>query len=477
MALLEGFLVRLGFEVDEDSASKMKDTARKAGEAVASIGKKAAGMGMALGAAVLKASSDLSKMYMTASRSGTSVGNIRAMGYALSQVGGDSEQAMQSIETLRTKFRDMPGLARGFSSAFNVNAIDKQTGKMRDMVDIMTDLGKQWRNMSDAAVSQQAAFLGIDPTTAELIKSGEFEKFYKEGLDMQAQMGVNLDDAAKRSAQFMSDINSIWETFKVGSMDLLTTYVGDWMHNFAKALPGLFGEFKKTIGDFFSTLFGEDNIITGAFKAFRGLFGDDEEEDKTEEKKPTPRVEAGKREVLDSSVNSGDDYAGLTDDSSEPDVSGLESGDDYLGLYKPKREPPKPSESQKPATSSPVKESANEFGSKAYYFDMPKSYDPLLPKKEAPQEGSPAALLRNDRSSYLQSPTQAVTTSAAEKTPESVQNDNRQNIDNSQSSSSSVQVQQSIVINAAGASSAEAIQKAAYDGTQSAIRDSSSVIR
>ena len=100
MALLEGFLVRLGFEVDEDSASKMKDTARKAGEAVASIGKKAAGMGIALGAAVLKASSDLSKMYMTASRSGTSVGNIRAMGYALSQVGGDSEQAMQSIGVL-----------------------------------------------------------------------------------------------------------------------------------------------------------------------------------------------------------------------------------------------------------------------------------------------------------------------------------------------------------------------------------------
>ena len=143
MALLEGFLVRLGFEVDQDSAAKMKDTARKSGEAVADIGKKAVStgqalfgigrkavaMGVALGAAVLKASSDLSKMYMTAARSGTSITNIRAMGYALTQVGGDSEQAMQSIETLRTKFRDLPGLASGFSSAFNVNAIDKQTGK------------------------------------------------------------------------------------------------------------------------------------------------------------------------------------------------------------------------------------------------------------------------------------------------------------------------------------------------------------
>lgn len=473
MALLEGFLVRLGFEVDEDSASKMRDTARKAGEAVAGIGKKAVGMGLALGAAVLKASSDLSKMYMTAARSGTSVSNIRAMGYALSQVGGDSEQAMQSIETLRTRFRDLPGLASGFSSAFNVDAIDRKTGKMRDMVDIVTDLGKQWRNLSAAAVSQQAAFLGIDPTTAELIKSGDFEKFYREGLDMQKQMGVDLDDAAKRSAQFMTDINSIWETFKVGSMDLLTSAVGDWMHNFAQQLPSLFGAFKKEVADFFSTIFGEGNFFVNAYKAITGLFDDDEEKDdkKPAPRKPEPRLEREEAFVTDSSVNPGDDFSGLTDHNEEPLATGLETGDDYGNAYVPKsrREDPKPT--------------ANEFGSKGYVQTVqlyghgeaqPFVYPGFAEKPQA-SGNAPAGAEAN---TYIENPAQVVTTASAEMTPASVMHDNRQTIDNSQSSqSSSVNVNQSIVINAAGSSSAEAIQRAAYDGTQAAIRDSETMIR
>ncbi len=474
MALLEGFLVRLGFEVDQDSAAKMKDTARKSGEAVADIGKKAVStgqalfgigrkavaMGVALGAAVLKASSDLSKMYMTAARSGTSITNIRAMGYSLSQVGGDSEQAMQSIETLRTRFRDLPGLASGFSSAFNVDAIDRKTGKMRDMVDIVTDLGKQWRNLSSAAVSQQASFLGIDPTTAELIRSGEFERFYAQGKEMQKQMGVDLDESAKRTAQFMSDINAIWETFKVGSIDMLTSAVGDWMHGFAQELPGLFKEFRAEVGKFFNTLFGEGNFLVNAYKAITGLFDDDKE--KEEPRKEEPRLEAEKKFVTDSSVNPGDDFSGLTDNNETPESTGLEAGDDYGGAYVSKSK-----------RRSAVKETRNEFGSKGYQTVR------LTGRGEAKPFDYPGFTQQAASSpTYVESPAQVVTTAAKESSPTSVTNDNRQTVDNSQSSqSSSVQVNQSIVINGAGYSSADAIQQAAYDGTQSAIRDSASVIR
>ena len=461
MALLEGFLVRLGFEVDQDSAAKMKGTARSAGEAVAGIGKKAVGMGLALGAAVLKASSDLSKMYMTASRSGTSISNIRAMGYALNQVGGDSEQAMQSIETLRTRFRDLPGLASGFASAFNVNAIDKQTGKMRDMVDILTDLGKQWRNLSSAAVSQQASFLGIDPTTAELIRSGEFERFYAQGKEMQKQMGVDLDDSAKRAAQFMSDINSIWETFKVGSMDILTSAVGDWMHNFAKDLPKLFGAFKEKLKKFFDTLFGEGNFFVNAYKAITGVFGDDDEKKKEEPRKPEPNKVNQEKEVLDSSVNAGDDHAGYTDQNKEPTATGLETGDDYGGAYVSKSK-----------RRAEVKETTNEFGSKGYQTVR------LTGRGEAKLFDYPGFTQQAASSpTYVESPAQVVTTAAKESSPTSVTNDNRKTVDNSQTSkSSSVQVNQSIVINASGMSSADAVQKSAYDGTQAAIRDSLSCL-
>ena len=475
MALLEGFLVRLGFEVDEDSAAKMRDTARKGRDDIEGMGKKAessskslqkmgkraAAMVGAIAASVLKASSDLSKMYMTAARSGTSISNIRAMGYALTQVGGDSEQAMQSIETLRTKFRDLPGLASGFASAFNVNAIDKQTGKMRDMVDILTDLGKEWRNLSSAAVSQQASFLGIDPTTAELIRSGEFERFYAQGKEMQKQMGVDLDESAKRTAQFMSDINSIWETFKVGSLDLLTSAVGDWMHQIATDLPSAFKSLKDGFSsilsqfkeDFFGTLWKLVKDIVSSFSIpgmakklyqfftsdeedgekkspgfFSNLLGSDKEEEEAEEKQSVASSPA--KNIAKTSVSSGKEKS--------------------------------------------IKTSANEFGSKANIVTLSGKGEarPL----EYPGFSQPAQAASSP--TYVEDPAQVVTTAAKESSPTSVTNDNRKTVDNSQASkSSSVQVNQSIVINGSGYSSADAIQQAAYDGTQSAIRDSASVIR
>ena len=368
---------------------------------------------------------------------------------------------MQSIETLRTKFRDLPGLASGFSSAFNVNAIDKQTGKMRDMVDILTDLGNQWRNLSSAAVSQQASFLGIDPTTAELIRSGEFERFYAQGKEMQKQMGVDLDDSAKRAAQFMSDINSIWETFKVGSMDILTSAVGDWMHNFAKDFPKLFGAFKEELKKFFDTLFGEGNFFVNAYKAITGVFGDDDEKKKEEPRKPEPNKVNQEKEVLDSSVNAGDDHSGYTDQNEEPTATGLETGDDYGGAYV--------SKSKRRAT---VKETTNEFGSKGFQTVR------LTGRGEAKPFDYPGFTQQAASSpTYVEAPAQVVTTAAKESSPTSVTNDNRQTVDNSQTSkSSSVQVNQSIVINAAGMSSADAVQKSAYDGTQAAIRDSLSCL-
>lgn len=474
MALLEGFLVRLGFEVDEDSAAKMRDTARKGRDDIEGMGKKAessskslqkmgkraAAMVGAIAASVLKASSDLSKMYMTAARSGTSISNIRAMGYALTQVGGDSEQAMQSIETLRTKFRDLPGLASGFASAFNVNAIDRQTGKMRDMVDILTDLGKQWRNLSSAAVSQQASFLGIDPTTAELIRSGEFERFYAQGKEMQKQMGVDLDESAKRTAQFMSDINSIWETFKVGSLDLLTSAVGDWMHQIATDLPSAFKSLKDGFlsilsqfkEDFFGTLWKLVKDIVSSFSIpgmakklyqfftsdeedgekkspgfFPNLLGSDKEEEEADEKQSVASSPA--KNIAKTSVSSGKEKT--------------------------------------------IKTSANEFGSKGFQTVR------LTGRGEAKPFDYPGFTQQAASSpTYVESPAQVVTTAAKESSPTSVTNDNRQTVDNSQTSkSSSVQVNQSIVINGSGYSSADAIQQAAYDGTQSAIRDSASVIR
>ena len=331
---------------------------------------------------------------------------------------------------------------------------------MRDMVDILTDLGKQWRNLSSAAVSQQASFLGIDPTTAELIRSGEFERFYAQGKEMQKQMGVDLDESAKRTAQFMSDINSIWETFKVGSLDLLTSAVGDWMHQIATDLPSAFKSLKDGFSsilsqfkeDFFGTLWKLVKDIVSSFSIpgmakklyqfftsdeedgekkspgfFSNLLGSDKEEEEAEEKQSVASSPA--KDIAKTSVSSGKEKS--------------------------------------------IKTSANEFGSKANVVTLSGKGEarPL----EYPGFSQPAQAASSP--TYVESPAQVVTTAAKESSPTSVTNDNRKTVDNSQTSkSSSVQVNQSIVINASGMSSADAVQKSAYDGTQAAIRDSLSCL-
>lgn len=239
------YLISVLFDIDKDGESKFKAATQMAGRRVATVATAAAGMAVSFGAAVLKASSELSKFSLQATRAGTSESKIRALGYAFEQVGGNAGQAMQSVTNLRTKLRDMPAVAQGMKRVLNVDAFDKATGKLRDHVDILRDMGKAFQKMGSAQATLAGAQFGLDADTVDLLRSGKLEKFYDKALDDQRRMGIDLDENARKATQFMNSINRGIEMTKVYMLASLTDFAGAWVEAFVDKLPDLFGSWLK----------------------------------------------------------------------------------------------------------------------------------------------------------------------------------------------------------------------------------------
>lgn len=106
---LRDFLVSLGFDVDESGAKKFSSVlgdvtskAMKAGAAIEAAALTIAGF-------TAKISDGLDKLYWQSQRTGATANNIRSLGYAVKQAGGDVNGFSQSVERLASFLRNNPG--------------------------------------------------------------------------------------------------------------------------------------------------------------------------------------------------------------------------------------------------------------------------------------------------------------------------------------------------------------------------------
>ncbi|MFH3651559.1 hypothetical protein WAH63_20860, partial [Acinetobacter baumannii] len=78
-------------------------------------------------------------------RIGASASNIRAYGDAISQMGGNAQNALQSLENVAQKMRNSPGY-EGMLTGRGVASRDGN-GQLRDRVEVMKDLSKTMKGM------------------------------------------------------------------------------------------------------------------------------------------------------------------------------------------------------------------------------------------------------------------------------------------------------------------------------------------
>lgn len=211
--VIRNFMVALGFKTDNTGLGQMQDAMGRIELKSASL--KVALLTLATGAviAVRQTASELDKLYFSSQRIGASATNITAFGNAISQMGGNAESAIGTLESLAEKMRNSPGY-EGMINSLGVNT-KQANGEMRDRVDVMKDLSGVLAQMPAYQANAYANSLGIDQNTLLAMRDGKFVSNMEKYQKIQEQLGMN-DDLTKSGNEFMTEYRDLTMVTKTG---------------------------------------------------------------------------------------------------------------------------------------------------------------------------------------------------------------------------------------------------------------------
>lgn len=254
---IKDFLVSLGFSLDESGYQKFNSVLTGATANAIKMGLAVEGAALSVVAFTAKIASGLDQLYWASQRTGATVQGIKAVGYAVSQVGGSADAARGSLESLSRFMRNNPG-AEGFLNRLGVQTRDA-SGKMRDMSSIFTGVGQKLSSMPYYRANQYAQMLGIDENTLMAMRRG-VGQFSAQYSTMAKAIGFNADQAAVSSNRFMTSLRAFGEMAgmardKIGS-------------NLADGLSGSLDNLRKRILDNFPRI---ESTITKVVKGILWL--------------------------------------------------------------------------------------------------------------------------------------------------------------------------------------------------------------
>lgn len=205
---IKDFLVSLGFSLDESGYQKFNSVLTGATANAIKMGLAVEGAALSVVAFTAKIASGLDQLYWASQRTGATVQGIKAVGYAVSQVGGSADAARGSLESLSRFIRNNPG-AEGFLNRLGVQTRDA-SGKMRDMSTIFTGVGQKLSSMPYYRANQYAQMLGIDENTLMAMRRG-VGQFSAQYSAMAKAIGFNANEAAVSSNRFMTSLRAFSE--------------------------------------------------------------------------------------------------------------------------------------------------------------------------------------------------------------------------------------------------------------------------
>lgn len=266
---IKEFLVRLGFDVDSQGQKKFVDGILGATLKVAELGVAIKTASAAVVASVTVIASQMEALYFASQRTGAAVANIQALGFAAAQMGSTAEAAKGSLENLARFMRNSPG-ASGLIQSLGVQTQDAN-GQLRDTTDILKDLGKQFANMPYYRANAYAQALGIDEKTLMALRQGlgQFGDDYK---DMLAKAGLDSQQAAASSHEFMNEIRSLGAAFVILSQKVAASLTGKMSGDIKRFREGLvdnFGRISDIVGKVVGIILKMADVISTL--ALRGM--------------------------------------------------------------------------------------------------------------------------------------------------------------------------------------------------------------
>lgn len=209
--VIRDFFVSLGFSTDNEGARKMADTLKGVELKAALLHKTLLLLATGAVVAVTKTASELDKLYYSSQRIGASASNIRAYGDAISQMGGNAQNALQSLENVAQKMRNSPGY-EGMLTGMGVATRDGN-GQLRDRVEVMKDLSKTMKGMDYYQANAYASSLGIDENTLMAMRDDKFIDNMEKYQKLRQSIGLT-DELTKSGTDFMVEFRDITMTTK-----------------------------------------------------------------------------------------------------------------------------------------------------------------------------------------------------------------------------------------------------------------------
>lgn len=219
--VIKEFLVGLGFKIDQSKYDKFQTTLDGATAKAVAFGEAMYEVAEKVAQAVADVIPQLDSLYWQSQRLGSSAGDIKAFGYAFTQLGGSAQGAQATLEGLAEFAKSSPGAGR-FLERLGVSPKD-----FGDATATAHDLANAFRQMPYFRAKAYASVLGIDPLSLQALMrdQGQYEAQYKR---FARNLGINLDEAAGKSNEFMTRLREMKAEFGL-MFDFATLKVLDWI--------------------------------------------------------------------------------------------------------------------------------------------------------------------------------------------------------------------------------------------------------
>lgn len=210
---LRDFLVSLGFDVDESGSKKFSAVLGAVTSKALKAGAAVEGAAAAIVGFTAQIANGLDKLYWQSQRTGATANNLRSMGYAVKQAGGDVNGFSQSVERLASFLRNNPG-GEGFLKNMGIQTRDAN-GNLRDTASLVALLGDRLAKMPMYRANQFANMLGIDENTLMAMRRG-IHGYSSEYAMMMKAIGFDPDAAAKQGNAFTTQFSKLTAAMGIG---------------------------------------------------------------------------------------------------------------------------------------------------------------------------------------------------------------------------------------------------------------------
>jgi hypothetical protein len=234
-SVIREFLVKLGFKADEQQLQNFEKGIDRATKAVVGLAAAIEVTAVAVAAGVARFASNLEALYFASIRTNTAAANLQAYDLAVQNFGGTAGEATASIEGLAAALRKNPG-NEGVLQGLGVNARNAK-GELRDLSEVMIDLGKTLAGKPLFIAEQYAQMLGINERTLLAMRNGDFEKEFRRQQGLVKNSGFK--EATEDAHRFMMQLRELGvfvQAFGIRVYDALSKKLGVSMSSLSEWL-------------------------------------------------------------------------------------------------------------------------------------------------------------------------------------------------------------------------------------------------